>query len=41
MNGSQVYPAWRAGNIALIEEYCRHDVELTYAIFQRMRPYFL
>lgn len=37
LDGSQVYPAWKAGEHERIRRYCAQDVELTRAIYQRCR----
>jgi len=37
MDGSQVYPAWKRGEIEAIRNYCETDVANTYALFQRFQ----
>jgi len=37
MDGSQVYPAWRRGEIGAIRSYCETDVANTYLLFQRFQ----
>ncbi len=37
MNGSQVYGAWKRGEIAAIRDYCETDVANTYLVFQRFQ----
>jgi predicted PolB exonuclease-like 3'-5' exonuclease len=36
MTGADVYPAYLAGNIKEIAEYCEHDVELTRNVYKRL-----
>ncbi|MDD4971875.1 MAG: ribonuclease H-like domain-containing protein [Paludibacter sp.] len=36
MDGSDVWPEYQAGNIDKIAEYCRHDVEITRAVYKRL-----
>ena len=37
MDGSQVYPAWKRGEIEAIRNYCETDVANTYLLFQRFQ----
>ena len=37
MDGSQVYGAWKRGEIAAIRDYCETDVANTYLVFQRFQ----
>jgi hypothetical protein len=37
MDGSQVYAAWKRGEIAAIRSYCETDVANTYLLFQRFQ----
>jgi predicted PolB exonuclease-like 3'-5' exonuclease len=37
MDGSQVYAAWKRGEIEAIRAYCETDVANTYALFQRFQ----
>ena len=37
LDGSQVYPAWQAGEHERIRRYCAQDVELTRAVYRRCR----
>jgi len=37
MDGSQVYGAWKRGEIAAIRDYCETDVANTYLLFQRFQ----
>jgi hypothetical protein len=37
MDGSQVYPAWKRGEIEGIRNYCETDVANTYLLFQRFQ----
>ena len=37
MNGSQVYSAWKRGEIAAIRNYCETDVANTYLLYQRFQ----
>ncbi len=37
MDGSQVYGAWKRGEIEAIRNYCETDVANTYALFQRFQ----
>jgi predicted PolB exonuclease-like 3'-5' exonuclease len=37
MDGSQVWPAWRRGEIEAIRNYCETDVANTYLLFQRFQ----
>jgi hypothetical protein len=37
MDGSQVYGAWKRGEIDAIRNYCETDVANTYALFQRFQ----
>jgi predicted PolB exonuclease-like 3'-5' exonuclease len=37
MDGSQVYGAWKRGEIAAIRNYCETDVANTYVLFQRFQ----
>ncbi|HUP96371.1 MAG TPA: 3'-5' exonuclease [Usitatibacter sp.] len=37
MDGSQVYGAWKRGEIAAIRNYCETDVANTYLLFQRFQ----
>ena len=37
MDGSQVYAAWKRGEIEAIRNYCETDVANTYALFQRFQ----
>ena len=37
MDGSQVYPAWKRGDIESIRNYCETDVANTYLLFQRFQ----
>jgi predicted PolB exonuclease-like 3'-5' exonuclease len=37
MDGSQVYPAWKRGEIEAIRNYCETDVANTYALFLRFQ----
>lgn len=36
ISGADVWPMYKAGKIAEIAEYCRHDVEITRQCFKRM-----
>lgn len=36
MDGSQVWPMVRAGRIAEVADYCKHDVEITRAAYKRL-----
>jgi hypothetical protein len=37
MDGAQVYPAWKRGEIEAIRNYCETDVANTYLLFQRFQ----
>lgn len=37
MDGSKVWDAWQAGEIAGIRDYCETDVMNTYLVFLRFR----
>jgi predicted PolB exonuclease-like 3'-5' exonuclease len=37
MDGSQVWPAWQAGHIAEIRNYCETDVANTWLLFCRFQ----
>jgi predicted PolB exonuclease-like 3'-5' exonuclease len=37
MDGSQVYDAWKRGEIAKIRDYCETDVANTYLLYQRFQ----
>ena len=37
MDGSQVYAAWKRGEIAAIRDYCETDVANTFMLFQRFQ----
>jgi hypothetical protein len=37
MDGSQVWPAYRRGEIVAIRNYCETDVANTYILFQRFQ----
>ena len=37
MDGSQVHPAWKRGEIEAIRNYCETDVANTYLLFQRFQ----
>jgi predicted PolB exonuclease-like 3'-5' exonuclease len=37
MDGSQVWPAWRRGEIDAIRNYCETDVANTYLLYQRFQ----
>ncbi len=37
MDGSQVYPAWKRGELGAIRNYCETDVANTYLLFQRFQ----
>jgi hypothetical protein len=37
LSGSEIYPAWLAGEHDRIRRYCAQDVELTRAIYRRCR----
>jgi predicted PolB exonuclease-like 3'-5' exonuclease len=37
MDGSQVYPAWKRGEIEAIRNYCETDVANTFLLFQRFQ----
>jgi len=39
MDGSQVYPAWQAGEYDKIQEYCESDVRSTAELFGRVLPW--
>lgn len=39
MDGSQVYPAWNAGEYDKIQEYCESDVLSTAKLFTRIAPW--
>jgi hypothetical protein len=39
MDGSQVFPAWKEGRFHEIVEYCKQDVSMTAALWERISPW--